>query len=171
MMGVMSTEPFGSDQQDPHPQASGIQNSVWPDPQPITDIVAESDYPIDELPSVMRNAVQEVQDYAKAPMSLIASSALLSASLVCQAHINIIRDTGLSGPVSLSLLTIADSGERKTFCDNKFMQPIREYEEKQRLLNANILARYKTKIEAWEIKKRGLVMISRIKQGNQFLQK
>jgi putative DNA primase/helicase len=66
-------------------------------------------YPLDALPDTIRAAVEEVAGFVKAPIPLVASSALAALSLACQAHIR--REAGgkLHGPVGLFLLTIADS--------------------------------------------------------------
>jgi putative DNA primase/helicase len=88
-------------------------------------------YPLDALPDTIRAAVEEVAGFVKAPVPLVASSALAALSLACQAHIDAKRAEKLHGPVGLFLLTIADSGERKSTCDGFFTRAIRDYEEAQ----------------------------------------
>ena len=61
----------------------------------------------------------------------MASSALGALSLTGQAYVDVKRAEGLTGPTSLFLLTIADSGERKSTCDKFFTEPIRNYERQQ----------------------------------------
>jgi putative DNA primase/helicase len=73
--------------------------------------------------------VEEVASFVKAPLPLVASSALAALSLAAQAHIDIKRAEKLHGPVSLDLLTIADSGERKSTCDGFFSSAIRQYQQ------------------------------------------
>jgi uncharacterized protein DUF3987 len=85
----------------------------WPEPQPLTVKVEPEPYPLDALPDTIRAAVEEVQGFTKAPVPLVASSALAVLSIAAQAHIDVKRAERLSGPVGLFLLTIADSGERK----------------------------------------------------------
>ena len=103
----------------------------WPEPQPLTVKVTPEPYPLDALPHTIRAAVEEVQAFAKAPVPLVASSALAALSIAAQAYIDVKRAERLSGPVGLFLLTIADSGERKSTCDGFFTKAIREYEEAQ----------------------------------------
>jgi len=67
----------------------------------------------------------------KALIPLVASSALAALSLAAQAHADAKRAEKLQGPTGLFLLTIANSGERKSTCDGFFMQAIRDYETKQ----------------------------------------
>lgn len=90
----------------------------WPEPQPLTAKIEPKPYPLDALPDTIRAAVEEVQGFVKAPIPLVASSALAALSLACQAHVDVKRAEKLQGPVGLFLLTIADSGERKSTCDS-----------------------------------------------------
>ena len=112
--------------------AGDSASSDWPEPQPLTIRMAPEPYPLDALPDTIRAAVEEVQGFTKAPVPLVASSALASLSMAAQAHIDVKRAERLSGPVSLFLLGIADSGERKTTCDGFFTSAIREYEAESR---------------------------------------
>ena len=100
--------------------------TAWPNPQPLTEKIAAEAYPLDALPDKVRLAVEEVLGFAKAPMVLVASSALASLSLATQAHVDIKRAEKLTGPTGLFLLSIADSGERKSTCDGFFSKPIQE---------------------------------------------
>ncbi len=107
-------------------------------------------FPIDALPTVIKNAVTEVQANTQAPLALVASSALGAISLACQNSINVCRPNGIESPVSLFLLTIAESGERKTTVDNLFMKPIFEFEEVQAKKSKLELLEYKAKRLAWD---------------------
>ena len=80
----------------------------------------------------------------------------MALSLACQAHIDAKRAEKLHGPVGLFLLTIADSGERKSTCDGFFTKPIRDYEEAQAEAAKPILKDHRAAIEAWEAKRGGV---------------
>lgn len=54
---------------------------TWPEPQPLAASVGTEPYPLDALPAVVRAAVEEVQGFIKAPVPLVASSALAALSL------------------------------------------------------------------------------------------
>ena len=77
----------------------------WPDPEPLNPLPC----PADALP----------------PLALVACSAL---SLAAPGLVNVRRDHQLVGPVSLYLLAVADSGERKTTCDTIFSPALRDWE-------------------------------------------
>lgn len=128
----------------------------WADPQPLLAAIAPEPYPIDALPDVIRYAVEEVQDFTKAPLPLVASCALSTLSLAIQAHTDVKRAEKLTGPVSLFVLTVADSGERKSTCDGYFTQAIRDYDETQAESAKSALKDHQANIEAWEAKRAGI---------------
>lgn len=128
----------------------------WPEPLPLVAKVATEPYPIDALPDTIRAAVGEVAGFVKAPLPMVASSALAALSLAIQGHADAKRAEKLTGPVGLFLLTIADSGERKSTCDGFFTKAIRDYEEAQAEIAKPILKDYKAEIEAWEAKHSGI---------------
>ena len=113
-------------------------------------------YPLDALPDTIRAAVEEVAGFVKAPVPLVASSALAALSLAIQAHSDVKRAEKLQGPVGLFLLTIADSGERKSTCDRFFSEAIRDYEEAQAEAAKPILKDHRAEVEAWEAKRSGI---------------
>lgn len=137
-------------------QPGNVEVEPWPEPQPLAAKVDPEPYPVDALPDTIRAAVEEVQGFTKAPVPLVASSALAALSLAIQAHADAKRAEKLTGPVSLFLLTIADSGERKSTCDGFFTKAIREYEETQVELAKPALKDHKAAIEAWEAKRAGI---------------
>ncbi len=128
----------------------------WPEPLPLVAKVEPESYPIDALPDTIRAAVIEVQAFTKAPLPLVASAALAALSLAIQAQVDVRRADKLSGPVGLFLLTIADSGERKSTCDGFFTKAIREYEEAQAETAKPILKDHRAALEAWEAKYSGI---------------
>jgi len=132
------------------------QGESWPVPQEIGIKVAPEPYPIDALPETIRAAVEEVAGFVKAPVPLVVASALGVLSLACQAHVDVKRDERLSGPVGLFLLSIADSGERKSTCDGFFSKAIKDYEAEQAELAKPMLRDYRAAVDAWEAKRNGI---------------
>lgn len=129
----------------------------WAPPLSLTVQAAPEPYPFDALPGMIGDAVGEVQAYTQAPIPLVASSALGALSLAAQAHVDIARDARLSGPVGLFLLTIADSGERKSSCDDYFAVAIRNYEREQAEAAAPDLKAHAANVDAWEAKRAGIL--------------
>ena len=69
----------------------------------------------------------------------------------------------LEGPISLFLLAIADSGERKTTCDGFFTQAIRQHEIEQAEAAKPLMEDFDASLAAWEAKRDGL--LAAIKQA------
>lgn len=136
--------------------APGGDPDAWPEPQPMIVKVAPETYPEDALPGTIRAAVREVAEFVKSPLPMLASSALAALSLAIQAHADVKRAEKLHGPVGLFLLTIADSGERKSTCDGFFTRAIRDYEEAQAEAAKPIIRNHKADLEAWEAKRGGI---------------
>jgi len=130
---------------------------AWPELQPLVVRIDPQNYPIDALPELVRCAVQEVAGFVKAPIALIATSALAALSVSIQAHVDVQRANKLNGPCGLFLLAIADSGERKSTCDSFFIKAVRDYES-QKFEEAKLsIAAYKSDHEIWETKRSGIL--------------
>jgi putative DNA primase/helicase len=91
-----------------------------------------------------------------APVSMVASSALAALSLACQPFFNIKRSSRLVGPISVFVLVVADSGDRKTTCDGHFTKPLRDYEDEQRRASKSLLRDFQSAMNAWESKVQGV---------------
>lgn len=134
----------------------GTNNDGWPEPAPMAARIDPEPYPLDALPETLRAVVDEVRAFTKAPIPLVASSALAALSLAGQAHADVQRAEKLQGPTGLFLLTVADSGERKSTCDGFFMQAIRDYEAKQAEAAKPLIRDYNAAMESWEAKNGGI---------------
>ena len=117
----------------------------------------EQPFPVEALPELIREAVQEVQDYTQAPTALVAASALTAVSIAVQGLADVEINWMMRRPISLFLLTIAESGERKTTCDRYFTKPLREFEREAAKKAALELVDYSARIAAWEARREGLL--------------
>lgn len=133
------------------------ESTAWPDPQPLAAKVEREPYPLDALPDTIRAAVQEVAGFVKAPLAMVVSSALGALSLACQAHVDIKRAEKLTGPASLFLLTIGDSGERKSTCDQFFLTAIRDYQAEQSEAMKPEIERHEAELDAWSAERNGIL--------------
>ena len=129
---------------------------AWPIPQPLTAKIEAEPYPIDALPDTILAAVEEVGGFVKAPVPLVASSAIAALSLAIQAHYDVERAINLHGPVSTFTLVIAESGERKSTCDGFFTKAIRDYESAQAEAAKPFVKDCNAAIESWEAKRSGI---------------
>lgn len=134
----------------------GLGLEEWSDPMPLIRQTSSLPYPIDALPHDIKLAIQEVGSFVQCPISLVANSAIASLSLAAQGLANVRRAEKLIGPINLYLLSIADSGERKTTCDNYFTQPIRDWENAHVQEMQNELKRYEANQIAYNAKLDGI---------------
>ncbi|MBC8267163.1 MAG: DUF3987 domain-containing protein, partial [Rhodospirillaceae bacterium] len=80
-----------------------------------------------------------------------------------QGLVNVARDDHLIGPVSLNILVIAQSGERKTSADHRLSKAIREWENEEREARAPDIKANGATYAAWEAERDGL--LSKIKSN------
>ena len=133
------------------------ENKTWPEPQPLVTKIDFLPYPMEALPPTIHGAVSEVQAFTKAPVALVASCALAAVSLAVQGHVDVKRDNRLIGPTSLFLLTIADSGERKSTCDGYFTTVISDYEKEQAEKAKPLVDDFQADMDAWTAERNGLL--------------
>ncbi|SEW19251.1 Protein of unknown function [Aliiroseovarius sediminilitoris] len=127
-----------------------MKNGIGWNPRPLWKGVQPEEYPVHRLPPVIADAVREVQAYAQAPMAMVAACALSVVSAAVQTRFGVQRDAVLRGPASLYLLTVAESGERKTLIDKLFMEPLREWEAQQMREARDEKVLFEAALEAWE---------------------
>ena len=139
------------------PSINAVQDSAWPDPDPLTTPGDSQPYPTSALPPLLRNAVLEAQEFVQAPVALVACSALSALSLAAQGLANVRRDHQLVGPVSLYLLAVAESGERKSTCDRIFGAALRDWERDRAAACAPGIAKHEAALATVEAKRAGLL--------------
>lgn len=108
------------------------------------------------MPIDIRNAVKEVLDFTQCPPALAACSALSALSLATQHLADVSRAEGLTSPVSIYTLAIAESGERKTSVDKHFTSAISSWESYQAESMKDDIKRQYVKHQAWAMQFEGL---------------
>lgn len=129
----------------------------WTDPEPLDALAEGQPYPTDALPPLLRDAILEAQAFVQSPVALVACSALSALSVAAQGLANVRRDHQLVGPVSLYLLAVAESGERKTTCDRIFGAPLRAWERDRAVACAPAIAAREAAVASAEAKRAGLL--------------
>ena len=126
--------------------------SVKPEPpRPLARELPPADpFPIDALGPLLRDAVQAIHDKLQAPLAIGGQSVLGTATLAVQGHADVQLPTGQTRPVSSFLITIAESGERKSGCDTEALWPIRHREKILREQHDWDLSNYQNEKGAWE---------------------
>lgn len=113
--------------------------------------------PTHALPPLLRDSVHEAQTNIQAPVPLIFAGALTAITLVSQGLIDVKKPNGQQVPVSLMLLTIADSGERKSTVENIFLAPVRQFQNEQKALYQQKLTEYQAKQVLWEAQQKSIL--------------
>jgi putative DNA primase/helicase len=131
-------------------------DASWPEPEPLfAEHERPEPYPVDALPATIRAAVETFQASGQQPVELVACSALAVASLACQGLANADRDGSLIGPCSLSFLTVAVSGERKTACDKRMRRAIMEWQHEKREEQEPEMRAAERRLAIWQTKHDG----------------
>lgn len=110
-----------------------------PDPQPLVREIPEgAPFPVKAL-GPLNEVVEAVRATTQAPVAIPAASALSVASLAVQGFADV-ETLGGTRPLSLYVLTIASSGERKSSCDAPLLEGLRSHEQEQakKLRAANV---------------------------------
>lgn len=131
--------------------------SDWPKPLPLVSNDEAAPYPIDALPGGIGDAVREVVGFVQCPIPLAACSALTAVSTVAQGLVDVRRAEKLTSPASLFVLAIAESGERKSTCDEYFTSAIAEWEAQKSEEAKPELARHAADFAAWEARRDGIL--------------
>jgi len=101
-------------------------------------------YPVAALGDILSGAVMAIMDKVHCPDALAAQSVLANAALAVQPHADVVHpSTGDARPISLFLVTVAASGERKSAADKLASEPvtIRELELREEYERASRIYR------------------------------
>lgn len=100
-------------------------------PRPLLEYRPEPlAYPVDALGQLLGPAVERMAEVIGVPCAMAAQSVLATAALVSQPHANVHLD-GRTYPLSLYMLTVASSGDRKSAVDHLALAAAREWERRQ----------------------------------------
>lgn len=89
----------------------------------------QAPYPVAYLEPAMRGAVDGIAKLAFVPESLAAQSVLAACSLAVQPHFDVELPTGQVRLTSLFLVSVAESGDRKSTSDQYAMAAIKDLEK------------------------------------------
>lgn len=121
-------------------------------PRPLfRSVDAPEPYPIDAL-GPLKAPTLAIYAHTKAPIAICAQAVLGAVALVAQGHADVILPTGQAKPISLFLLTIAPSGDRKSAVDSLALSAIHEYESELRDRHRADTKVYEQERAIWEAK-------------------
>lgn len=128
-------------------------------PETPTPLVRETPpgaaYPVQSLGPLSR-AAEAVQDITQAPPALGAQSALGVAALAAQGLANVETLSG-TAPLSLFLLSVAQSGERKSTGDKIMMQPVTDYQRELSDTYKDEYGGYQNRLDIWEARRKDVL--------------
>jgi hypothetical protein len=107
-------------------------------------------YPIDALGTVIGSAVAGVADMVQVPVEIAAHSALANAALAVQGHADVRQHFGETSPLSLFLISVARSGDRKSGADKKLSEAVAEREAELALAYRSEKGAYECEREAFD---------------------
>jgi len=126
------------------------QADEWGEQLPLRREMPPSEpFPIGTLGDVLGGAAQAMIEVIQAPDALCAQSLLGGASLAAQAHADVVID-GRTSPLSEDLITVAETGERKSATDRAALAPhAKRQRELQRTYQSQI-EEYEMDLAAWK---------------------
>lgn len=125
-------------------QNAGESKAAPPEPQPLFRPLPPAEpYPVAALGGLLAKAANAIHALTQAPLAICAQSVLGVASLCAQPFADIGLPTGEVKPCSLFLLTVAESGERKSACDLWALPGVRDREIELR-------ESYETERQSWQ---------------------
>ena len=122
-------------------------------PRPLTRKSTPSDYPIDALGDVLAPAARAISARVQCAPAMAGQSVLAVASLAAQAVADVELPMGQTRPLSLFMLTVAASGDRKSSTDNEANVPVRMREKQLRDVYEPLAKAYAIALAAWRAQK------------------
>jgi hypothetical protein len=111
-------------------------------------------FPIEALGPVLARAAAAIARKVQVPEAIAAQSVLAVAALAAQAHADVVLPYGQTRPLSLFMVTVAASGDRKTSADNEALWPIRKYEKTLKEQHEAEHRRWSIAFAAWQAEKK-----------------
>lgn len=106
--------------------------------------------------SLVEAAVTEAARELQVSREMAMMCAFGAMATACQKHVDVEMPTGHKVPTSLMLLTIADSGERKTTTQNNFFEAINRLNDAAHSANEGASMEHRVEHQLWNTRKRHL---------------
>jgi hypothetical protein len=113
-------------------------------------------FPVEALPTIIRDAVIEHQRYGKQAMPLVVVAALTQVSFAVQGLANVRRNPQLEGPISLNFAAIVPSGGGKTTADSAFSGAAKEWQQEKLQDYTKKFKAYENARALWQVERLGL---------------
>ena len=120
----------------------------------VAELAPAEAYPVNALGPVLSRGAVAIARKIQAPIEMAAQSVLAVAALAAQAHADVQLPFGQTRPLSLALITVASSGDRKTSTDREAAWPVRTYEEELGADYADKQEAHRIALAAWDAEKK-----------------
>jgi hypothetical protein len=111
-------------------------------------------YPVEALGPILSPAAAAISRKVQVPLATAAQSVLAVAALAAQGHADVMLPYRQTRPLSLFLVTVAASGDRKTTADTEALRPVRRREEALALENRAAWRKHDVHLAAWRAERR-----------------
>jgi hypothetical protein len=123
----------------------GLERTTAFEPIPlIAELAAPAAFPVEALGPCLGPAAEAIAKKVQTPVALAAQSVLAAAALGAQAHADVMMPFGQTRPLSLLMMTVASSGDRKTSTDTEALWAVRKREDA-------MLAEYDRELPVWKL--------------------
>jgi putative DNA primase/helicase len=113
-------------------------------------------YPLDQFPPLAAQAIREYQSFGQQPLAMVASACLAQMALAAQGLADVGRDEMLISPLSLNILILGQSGERKTGIDSAMAKWAKQWEAEKKELLLPEYRKSKAMEKAWRARMDGV---------------
>ncbi|MEQ1890305.1 MAG: DUF3987 domain-containing protein, partial [Alphaproteobacteria bacterium] len=129
-----------------------VKSNALPEPEPLRATMAPAKpYPVEMLGEVLGSAAKALHEVVMAPLAMCCQSVLAAASLAAQAHFDVLLPWGERKPLSLFLLTVGESGERKSSIDDLVLGAAKAQERSDIEMYEAALKNYEIELSAWKL--------------------
>lgn len=137
-------------------------------PEPIVEDIPEGiAFPLEAM-GPLREATLAIAEITQAPLALCAQSILAATAVAVQSHLDCEGLDGARKPSALFVLSVAQSGERKSSADRLAMKPIKDHEKAQRALYQEAFFKWKNSHELWERSRADILKSKKNPQDKQY---
>lgn len=134
--------------------AVGNKSTDLSEPLPLRpEAPPPAPFPLDAL-GWLAPAAQAIARKVQCPSAIAGQSVLGAASLAVQAHADVQLPHGQKAPASIFLMTVAQSGDRKSAADREALWPVIRREDTLRSEYQEKFATWKTAMAAWTAAKK-----------------
>ncbi|MCH4565058.1 DUF3987 domain-containing protein [Halomonas sp. EGI 63088] len=119
----------------------------------------EGDWPAYDEHSRFESMTQEVAQHVEVAPEMARTAALSAMAMACQGVVDAAYPNNHVVPTSLYVLTIAETGERKTALENWMFKPIRDYQKAKKMESQNELEEYNRQLKNWQSDDRALTKL------------